>query len=376
MGAPQDGRPDPAALRQLAADWRAQGDRLELLGDNMMAAYNDITWFGLAHHSADTATNLVDLKLRKVQQAAHEFAKFLDDYADKVQEAIDKEKARTIIEIVLALFGLLTIGLAAVLGPMLAALGRLLAGLLSAMSQLAGKIVTAVIDVAIGIIVWGTLQVAMEFGTTAVSPPSWAYPPTTPPASPSASSSPLSWVASSPFAASTTSRSRGWAPVADRVTYRTPHPPPSAVPAPTSPPTARWSTNPSPTRVHGGERAHRRRRRDRLQRHRRPAGPPGRGPCRTHQRGGGPAGLLRRRVGGQRRACGGARRPADRPAYLGEHRHPGDADAPVRRRHPRGTHRRQGHQWAAGPEGGRYPKRRHHPTGRHRRQPGADGADR
>ncbi|WP_216592946.1 hypothetical protein [Verrucosispora sioxanthis] len=168
MGAPQDGRPDPAALRQLAADWRAQGDRLELLGDNMMAAYNDITWFGLAHHSADTATNLVDLKLRKVQQAAHEFAKFLDDYADKVQEAIDKEKARTIIEIVLALFGLLTIGLAAVLGPMLAALGRLLAGLLSAMSQLAGKIVTAVIDVAIGIIVWGTLQVAMEFGTTAV----------------------------------------------------------------------------------------------------------------------------------------------------------------------------------------------------------------
>ncbi|MEU8167253.1 hypothetical protein AB0B97_12105 [Micromonospora sp. NPDC049004] len=168
MGDSKDGRPDPAALRQLANDWRAEGDRLELLGDNVLAAYNDVKWTGFASLSADIATNIVDLKLRKMKDAAHEFAKFLDEYADKVQEQIDKEKARTIIEIVLAILGILTMGLGAVLGPMLAALGRLLAGLLTAMSQVMGKIVTAVIDVAIGMLVWGSLQVAMEFGTTAV----------------------------------------------------------------------------------------------------------------------------------------------------------------------------------------------------------------
>ncbi|WP_306204572.1 hypothetical protein [Actinoplanes sp. RD1] len=168
MGGPRNGHPDPAALRQLAADWRAEGDRLETLGDNIKAAHRSVDWIGFASLSAGIAANLVDLKLRQVQDSAQEFAQFLDDYAEKVQEQIDRERAQSIIEVVLALLGLLTIGLAGVLGPVLAALGRLLAGLLTAMSQLAGRIVTAVIDVALGTVFWGSLQVAFEFGTTAV----------------------------------------------------------------------------------------------------------------------------------------------------------------------------------------------------------------
>ncbi|MFC8297387.1 hypothetical protein ACFUGH_06280, partial [Micromonospora orduensis] len=168
MAKQYDGRANPEELRKLAADWRAQADRLESLGGTVMSAYNGIEWFGFAYLSATAAANAVNVKLRKMAEAAREFADFLDEYASKVEEQIKREKAAAIVQIVLAILGLLTIGLAFVLAPMLAALSSLLAGLLPAMSAVAGRIATMVIDLALGFLTFGSMQVAMEFGVRGI----------------------------------------------------------------------------------------------------------------------------------------------------------------------------------------------------------------
>ncbi|MFF0467409.1 hypothetical protein ACFYPX_08320 [Micromonospora zamorensis] len=168
MAKQYDGRASPEELRKLAADWRAQADRLESLGGTVMSAYNGIEWFGFAYLSATAAANAVNVKLRKMAEAAREFADFLDEYASKVEEQIKRERAAGIVQIVLAILGLLTIGLAFVLAPMLAALSGLLAGLLPAMSAVAGRIATMVIDLALGFLTFGSMQVAMEFGVRGI----------------------------------------------------------------------------------------------------------------------------------------------------------------------------------------------------------------
>ncbi|MEU7919281.1 hypothetical protein AB0B47_11575, partial [Micromonospora zamorensis] len=158
-----NGRASPEELRTLAAEWRAQADRLESLGGTVMSAYNGISWTGFAYFSATAAANAVNVKLGKMADAAREFANFLDEYAAKVEEQIKREKAAAIVQIVLAIFGLLTIGLAFVLAPALAALSSLLASLLPAMSAVAGRIATMLIDFALGFLTFGSMQVAMEF---------------------------------------------------------------------------------------------------------------------------------------------------------------------------------------------------------------------
>ncbi|WP_433550525.1 hypothetical protein ACQP08_21615 [Micromonospora zamorensis] len=163
-----NGRASPEELRTLAAEWRAQADRLESLGGTVMSAYNGISWTGFAYFSATAAANAVNVKLGKMADAAREFANFLDEYASKVEEQIKREKAAAIVQIVLAIFGLLTIGLAFVLAPALAALSSLLASLLPAMSAVAGRIATMLIDFALGFLTFGSMQVAMEFGTRGI----------------------------------------------------------------------------------------------------------------------------------------------------------------------------------------------------------------
>ncbi|MBQ1038670.1 hypothetical protein [Micromonospora sp. C81] len=164
MAKQTNGHASPAELRALAADWRAQADRLESLGGTVMSAYNSIKWSGFAYFSATAAANAVNVKLGKMADAARDFANFLDEYASKVEEQIKREKAATIVQIVLAIFGVLTIGLAFVLAPALAALSSLLASLLPAMNAVAGRIATMLIDVALGFLTFGSMQVAMEFG--------------------------------------------------------------------------------------------------------------------------------------------------------------------------------------------------------------------
>ncbi|SCG57341.1 hypothetical protein [Micromonospora zamorensis] len=168
MSKERNGHANPEELRKLAADWRAQAERLESLGGTMMSAYNGIEWFGFAYLSASIAANAVNVKLRKMAEAAREFADFLDEYAAKVEEQIKRERAAGIIQAVLAILGLLTIGLAFVLAPALAALSSLLASLLPAMSAVAGRIATMVIDFALGFLTFGSMQVALEFGTRGV----------------------------------------------------------------------------------------------------------------------------------------------------------------------------------------------------------------
>ncbi|MFI5935024.1 hypothetical protein, partial [Actinoplanes sp. NPDC051494] len=163
-----NGRASPEELRKLANDWRAQASRLESLGGTMMAAYKSITWTGHARLSATIAANAVHVKLKKMAESARDFAKFLDEYASKVEEQIKREKVSAIVQIVLAILGLLTLGLAVVLAPALAALSSLLASLLPAMSMAASRIVTMVLDFALGFITYGSMQVAMEFGTNAI----------------------------------------------------------------------------------------------------------------------------------------------------------------------------------------------------------------
>ncbi|MET8233667.1 hypothetical protein ABZS77_23645 [Micromonospora sp. NPDC005298] len=168
MSKERNGHANPEELRKLAADWRAQADRLESLGGTVMSAFNGIEWFGFAYLSASIAANAVNVKLRKMAEAAREFADFLDEYAAKVEEQIKRERAAGIIQAVLAILGLLTIGLAFVLAPALAALSSLLASLLPAMSAVAGRIATMVIDFALGFLTFGSMQVALEFGTRGV----------------------------------------------------------------------------------------------------------------------------------------------------------------------------------------------------------------
>ncbi|MEU1395480.1 hypothetical protein ABZ403_05345 [Micromonospora zamorensis] len=168
MSKERNGHANPEELRKLAADWRAQAERLESLGGTVMSAFNGIEWFGFAYLSASIAANAVNVKLRKMAEAAREFADFLDEYAAKVEEQIKREKAAGIIQAVLAILGLLTIGLAFVLAPALAALSSLLASLLPAMSAVAGRIATMVIDFALGFLTFGSMQVALEFGTRGV----------------------------------------------------------------------------------------------------------------------------------------------------------------------------------------------------------------
>ncbi|MCI4061402.1 hypothetical protein MRQ36_01940 [Micromonospora sp. R77] len=150
-------------MRQLAAEWREQGDRLTTLGAGVSKAYHATTWRGLANFYAEIATLDVELKLKQVKDSAYEFAKVLDDYADEVQKQIDKERANLIVEIVLSFLDLLTMGLGAVLFKALAILADVLAGLVTAMGTLASRIVTALFDFAINALVWGTWQVVLEF---------------------------------------------------------------------------------------------------------------------------------------------------------------------------------------------------------------------
>ncbi|GIE15297.1 hypothetical protein [Paractinoplanes ferrugineus] len=163
-----NGHASPEELRKLAADWRAQAARLVSLGGTVMSAYKGIKWSGLAYLSATAAANAVNVKLKAMAESAGKFADFLDEYAGKVEEQIKKEKAAAIVQIVLAILGLLTMGLAVVLAPALAALSSLLASLLPAMSALASRIVTMVLDFALGFLTFGSMQVAMEFGTRGI----------------------------------------------------------------------------------------------------------------------------------------------------------------------------------------------------------------
>ncbi|WP_422747581.1 hypothetical protein [Micromonospora sp. WMMD1219] len=164
----KDGRPNPEELRDLATGWDEQAARLEALGDTVIGAFDSIRWSGAAYFPASLSALGVRSKLSEMASAAREFATVLRDYADKVEEQIQREKAANIVSIVLALLGLLTIGLAFVLAPALAALSNLLASLLPAMSAAASRIVTMVLDFALGFLTYGSMQVVMEIGVRGV----------------------------------------------------------------------------------------------------------------------------------------------------------------------------------------------------------------
>ncbi|MGW0435753.1 hypothetical protein ACWDV4_24835 [Micromonospora sp. NPDC003197] len=161
--------PDPAKLRALATEWRNQADRLKTLRQKLITDFNAMTkWTGAGRVAAVRAVEATDSKVAETEGACREWADNLDEMAKKVEEQIEKERIAKIVAIFTGIFSILLIPLSFVLGPLLGALAGLLAGLAN-LGRIASYVANLVLDLALGILVYGGLQLGIEMAGEAIA---------------------------------------------------------------------------------------------------------------------------------------------------------------------------------------------------------------
>ncbi|GAB2964961.1 hypothetical protein GCM10027280_62240 [Micromonospora polyrhachis] len=161
--------PDPAKIRALATEWRNQADRLKTLRQKLATDFNAMTkWRGAGQVAGARVITATAQKVADMEGACRKWADNLDEMAKKVEEKIEKERIASIVAIFTGIFSILLIPLSFVLGPLLGSLAGLLVGLAN-LGRVASYVANLVLDLALGILVYGTLQLGIEMAGEAIA---------------------------------------------------------------------------------------------------------------------------------------------------------------------------------------------------------------
>ncbi|MGV9210245.1 hypothetical protein ACTFTM_00100 [Micromonospora sp. RB23] len=160
--------PDPEKLRALAQKWDEQAGRLDSYGGLVRSSVDGIQWEGQAHNAMRLAADKVIEQVGKAAQGAREWANALREVAGKWEEFLRKQKVDAILQALLGVFGVLLLVVSFVLGPILAAVADILIGMTS-LTGLARTIATLVLDIALGVLTYGGLQLGFDMAAGGIA---------------------------------------------------------------------------------------------------------------------------------------------------------------------------------------------------------------
>ncbi|MET8525260.1 hypothetical protein ABZV06_05875, partial [Micromonospora sp. NPDC005172] len=159
---------DPAKLRALAQKWDEQAGRLDSYGSLVRSSADGMLWEGQAHNAMRLAADKVVEQVGKAAQGAREFANQLREFAGKLEEFLRKQKVEAILQALLGVFGVILLVVSFVLGPILAAVADILIGMTS-LTGLARTIATLVLDIALGVLTYGGLQLGFDMAAGGIA---------------------------------------------------------------------------------------------------------------------------------------------------------------------------------------------------------------
>ncbi|MEU0547343.1 hypothetical protein [Micromonospora sp. NPDC005979] len=160
--------PDPEKLRALAQKWDEQAGRLDSYGGLVRSSVDGILWEGQARNAMRLAADKVIEQVGKAAQGAREWANALREVAGKWEEFLRKQKVDAILQALLGVFGVILLVVSFVLGPILAAVADILIGMTS-LTGLARTIATLVLDIALGVLTYGGLQVGFDMAAGGIA---------------------------------------------------------------------------------------------------------------------------------------------------------------------------------------------------------------